>query len=220
MIYTFTLPFESAIPWTIEAHAEHVNRNPLFATWYTVCLRLWSMEFQVIAFSGHMTDLPHTEPRFPESAVSHVRNAIEAQLRRFERVVGVSSAARGGDILFVESVLAAQGSAFVYLPFPASLFEATSVGDLWSDRFCRLLVHPSVVVRVPEQQSVPRTKEQRANAYAECNASIAAEAQRLSKNPPILLALLHRTSTSERGGTENFVDKWKGRKIVIDPLEA
>src|SRR5205814_4595932 len=86
-----------------------------FHGWDAAALFLALPTPTVVAFSGHITDLPdRAVPRFPPDKVEPVRREIAKWLKaRGAEIHGVSSAARGGDLLFLGEVLAINGTATV-----------------------------------------------------------------------------------------------------------
>lgn len=97
-----------------------------------------------VVFAGHMVDLPdRDEPRFPPELEPRVRDAVEAALRELAgspggAAVGLSAAARGGDLLFVEACARLDLPHLLCLPFEPERFVETSVegaGDEWVRRF-------------------------------------------------------------------------------------
>jgi hypothetical protein len=180
----------------------------------------------IVAFSGHMTDAPdRPSPRFPEHAVpsvrARVRNALAA---RGAGLIGVSSAARGGDLIFIEELLALGGSAIVLLPFPAQDFKTTSVGRGWDDTFDRLLKSAQVNVPPPIHAQLPADSSERDAAYEACNVAIIATAQQLATEhgdtDPLFLAVYMQTDADRQGGTGQAFRGWTdlGHRLeLIDP---
>lgn len=180
-----------------------------------------------VGFSGHMTDSPGRKtPRFPESRVQAVRGRIRAALEHQPSPLhGVSSAARGGDLLFIEQVLALGGSASVLLPFPAEAFKQTSVGQGWNETFDRLLSDSAVTVHPPLHAALPATEQEQAVAFEECNVRIvdllSTLAQQGGDADPLFLSVFHHAGAQLQGGTWDAIARWRqrGRQVVIiDPL--
>ena len=171
---------------------------------------------RVVAFSGHMTDAPgRAVPRFPESKVEAVRRELRKWLRGHGgQVHAVCSAARGADLLFLEEVLAHEGTATVLLPFPAPDFKKISVGQGWDDRFDAVLANDRVEVPPPLFESAPPEAEQ-ANAFERCNAAIVDEAERLATlfddADPVLLTVWNGNPGDASGGTAHAVAVWRQR---------
>jgi hypothetical protein len=180
----------------------------------------------IIAFSGHMTDAPdRATPRFPESHVPDVTKRIRAALERQRQpLLSVSSAARGGDLIFIEQVLALGGHATLILPFRPQDFKRTSVGKHWESIFDRVLHADHVEVRPPLHEMSPDTPEARDAAFAECNQHIVEVAHALASellvDDPLFLAL-HKSSAADLpGGTMDAFERWKktgGRLEIVEP---
>lgn len=182
---------------------------------------------RVIGFSGHMTDAPdRTSPRFPESRVASVRARVRAVLERQGKALhGVSSGARGGDLIFIEELLALGGSATVLLPFQASSFKETSVGQGWNEVFDRVLSEARVELPPPLYAELPASNDARDEAFAACNALIVDKLNELAALAhdvqPLFLAVFHQTAAHNVGGTWDAIERWRklGRTaLVIDPL--
>jgi hypothetical protein len=178
----------------------------------------------VVAFSGHMTDAPgRAIPRFPASQVEAVRRAVGAWLRRHGgRVHAVCSAARGADLVFLEEVLAREGTATVILPFPPADFKQVSVGPGWDERFETVLAHDRVEVRPPVQETLPPTPEQ-AEAFERCNLTIVDEAERLAQlfddTDPLLLTVWNGSPGDGGGGTAHAVSTWEQRGYRTENID-
>ena len=182
-------------------------------------------EPSVIAFAGHMTDAKSGPARFPEARVPAVRAAIHEKLVGLHApLVGVSSAARGGDLLFLEALLALGGSAQIILPFPAEDFRRTSVGHGWNDAFDRALGAERVTLAPPIHDQLPATDEARGRAFGEVNREILRIALALAVQrhaEPLFLALYHSSDQDKEGGTKRALDEWQreGRRVaIVDPL--
>jgi hypothetical protein len=186
----------------------------------------------VVAFSGHMTDAPgRAIARFPEDKVEDVGARIVKWLRGHGGVVhAVCSAARGGDLVFLESVLDnLKGTATVLLPFPPDDFEKTSVGTAvsangktWAERFRKVLASDRVNVMRPLLEAAPSLKEQPA-AFDRCNRAIVDEAERLAllfdDTTPTLLTVMTEGSADGNGGTSGMVSLWKTKGHPSDNID-
>lgn len=93
----------------------------------------------VLVFIGHLTDWPdREEPRFPEEQVSEVAQRIDAIIARTPATMGFAAAARGGDLLFLESLKTAGVPTRIVLPLEPAAFRASSVdggAPSWGTRF-------------------------------------------------------------------------------------
>jgi tetratricopeptide (TPR) repeat protein len=172
----------------------------------------------VVAFSGHMTDLPgRAVPRFPPDKVEAVRREICKWLKaRKAEIHGVSSAARGGDLLFLGEVLAINGTATVHLPFPKADFIETSIRDpKWQAKLETALANDRVHCATPLLEKAPPAGPEQDAAFERCNEVLAQEAERLANlfdDPePTLLTLWNGTPGDGSGGTAHAVETWKQR---------
>ena len=105
---------------------------------------------QVVLFSGHMIDRPdRPEPRFPPQLEGAVYASIRGWLERHNGLIGVSSAACGADLLFLEALESLGGESHVVLPYDAEDFLADSVEvpgvEGWRPRFEKQLAEARVV---------------------------------------------------------------------------
>jgi class 3 adenylate cyclase len=93
----------------------------------------------VLVFTGHMVDAPwFGQPRFPAALEDAVAARIRESVDRLGAGFGYCSAACGGDLLFIEALLARGAEVHVTLPFERNDFIATSVafaGEQWVTRF-------------------------------------------------------------------------------------
>lgn len=175
---------------------------------------------RIAVFTGHRVDDDETRGRFPPSHVVAVKDAITRVLTERQIRIGYSSAASGGDLLFLEALLDLGGEAHVVLPFPAEAFVATSVGELWRSRFERVVqnIGGHVVVlseRVPDDPLL---------AFRTCNEALVTAAHdegALIDETPLLIALVSPGSEATVGGAVEMVDLWatraRGEVIRIDP---
>ena len=101
---------------------------------------------RVALFTGHRIDAPdRVEPRFsPETAPTCVE-ALSSFINREHIDIGYTSAANGGDLLFVDALLDNTRTANVVMPYAEEQFRDTSLAvagfgeDEWTDRFNRLI---------------------------------------------------------------------------------
>jgi len=80
-----------------------------------------------VAFTGHMMDRvgrirPHFIPRFPASSEARVVESVHRALSLMAPTVGYCSAACGGDLIFIEAMLARGAEVHVVLPYAEELF--------------------------------------------------------------------------------------------------
>lgn len=97
---------------------------------------------KVVVYSGHMLDLPDREiERFPARKEQTIKNLMAQQLDQWSIGTGdiaISSAARGGDILFAELCLERQAQVHLLIALPREEFIEASVripGTDWVKRF-------------------------------------------------------------------------------------
>ena len=166
----------------------------------------------VVAFTGHMLDAPGRKPpRFPETMADSARRAIEAVLDRLGSSIGYSSAACGGDILFVESLQARGGEANVILPFDRREFLAVSVsfaGERWERRASAVLDTASRV-----EIANPGSYGGEDLLFSFANRLILGKAiqrSRLLETEAHLIALWDGRRSRAVGGTGEFVEVWEG----------
>jgi hypothetical protein len=177
------------------------------------------------AFTGHQVDRDEKRGRFPPSREAFVAKQLAATLAECDVQFGYSSAADGGDILFIEAVLARGGEPHVYLPFPADKFMTTSVTATWRPRFKKLIEQLADRVVVLSDR-MPDDEDARNAAYARCNEVVqdATRAQAaMLDEPPLLVAVVAHAGEASIGGTADALSQWKARGgsvVEIDPSVA
>lgn len=177
---------------------------------------------RVVAFTGHMADAPGRHiPRLPEAKLDAVRREIRASLRKFRTLpLGIASAARGSDIIFLEEVLALMGSVRVFLPFPSALFRRTSVGEPWLERYERIINSDRVSVRVLDESITAEPAD--GIAYQSCNLVIMEEARRLAElfdQDPVLIAVYNGAVGDGPGGAGDTVAMWEGEGLKVERID-
>lgn len=185
-------------------------------------LSAWFASNQVVVFSGHMIDDPQQKiPRFPAAREAIVKQALKQQLQPLQSgpLLGYASAACGGDILFLESILELGGSVTIVLPCQRSDFARLSVevaGKTWVNRYHRVLQNAT---RVIEISKFPITWSDIGFEYANRVllglASI--EAQRLGATLSGL-ALWDNKVMPNRGGTSAMIADWQAMPIAFNTL--
>ncbi len=102
----------------------------------------------VLLFTGHRVDDPgRPTPRFPPGKVDIARQEIRAAIddaiaRHGNRLIGISGAASGGDILFHQECHARALATTIFLALPASEYATKSVssaGPEWTRQYYDLL---------------------------------------------------------------------------------
>lgn len=160
-----------------------------------------------ILFTGHRIDAPdRLKPRFPASHAPYAAQAIAAGIPD-DAQTGLSSAANGGDILFLEASAARAIPCHIILPFPPEEFlrrsVATDAPGGWEARFRRLWSDTPTdrrhILSVPEG----------ANPYATCNDALLTLADALGA--PEVIALWDGQTGDGPGGTADLVAKARAR---------
>ena len=162
---------------------------------------------RVALFTGHRIDAPERpKPRFPASHAAHAAQAIAAAIPD-DAQIGLSSAANGGDILFLEACAARAIPCHIILPFPPEEFLRRSVatdapGD-WEARFRRLWSN------TPSDRRNILTVPEGANPYAACNDALLVLADALGA--PEVIALWDGQTGDGPGGTADLVAMARAR---------
>ncbi len=112
----------------------------------------------VVTFTGHMLDRAGIPaPRFAEADVAAVDAKIRECLVQVNARIGYSSAANGGDILFIEALLDRGAEAHIVLPSAPDFVGRDSV-DLaagWHQRFEALLPRVASITVVSDTGGTP-----------------------------------------------------------------
>ena len=102
---------------------------------------------RIALFSGHRVDTPdRPTPRFPAHRIDACQQALHAFIAAENIDVGYSSAANGGDLIFIDEILKRRGSAHIVLPFAEEQFRNTTLAvggdgeDQWTEQFDRLVI--------------------------------------------------------------------------------
>ena len=175
-----------------------------------------------VIFTGHMVDLPgRTSPRFPPSLEPMATAAIERSLQRLQEefggsLIGLSSAARGGDLIFLETCEKLGIATRVVLPFARASFAETSVAGVssgdWLGRYASLLD------RLPPARLELMSEPVGDAAFEACNERLLERARELGRSV-VLLALLEPAMLQPSGGAVQFaanVRQHGGRIDIID----
>lgn len=149
-----------------------------------------------VAFFGHSVDAPNREKsRFPPSKISNVRQAIANKLEELRVGYGVSSAANGGDLLFLTGLLNMGGTATIVLPTRPDTFRDTFLHGTWIDRFDEIC-DKCKDIRVAQ----PKPREDVWDACRREIRAIVCERARVLQDEPNLLVLWD-------GESENYVKR-------------
>ncbi len=176
-----------------------------------------------IIFTGHMVDLPgRLQQRFPQSMVSAVATEITMAVERARSsvrgpVLGLSSAARGGDILFQEACRLHGIETRVVLPCAADEFVQRSVdgvpGSDWVDRFWSVWHAAGLTGR-----TVLSGRFEEA-AYERCNEALLSAALETGRSA-MLLAFWNGQRGDAPGGTATFVRRVRGAGGAVEIIDA
>ncbi|MBI2764834.1 MAG: hypothetical protein HYX53_02855 [Chloroflexi bacterium] len=209
-----------------------LSKHPASARAYELRARLLTVQtpppgapLAAFIFSGHMVDAPTRQaPRFPVTSVSPVTRAISASLDEGgarEGCLAVSSAAAGGDLLFIEAALALRMKVAVCLPFDEQRFLASSVafaGVEWTKRYQRSTRAPGVTLRV-----LPLAPPPGANPYERCNRWQLYSALASGASSVRGIVVWNGRTGDGPGGTGHMVDEMRRRGIpveIIHPLDC
>ncbi|MBV8102288.1 MAG: hypothetical protein JOZ31_24350 [Verrucomicrobia bacterium] len=177
----------------------------------------------VVIFSGHMVDAPGRQvPRFPGKFADAVAEQIRRTLDSLDARIGISSAACGSDLLFIDAMLAREADIQVVLPWRKEEFKQTSVlagGQEWAQRFDRAIDDATSLTYL-SQQGAPSGNL----GYVYCNdcmngmALFRSEKLGSDVRP---LAVWDGRRGDGLGGTSSFVDFWtsKGHAVEVIDLE-
>jgi class 3 adenylate cyclase/tetratricopeptide (TPR) repeat protein len=179
----------------------------------------------VVVFAGHLMDRPgRRPPRFPPALEEAARTAIRERLKARHAGFGYSSAACGGDILFLESLLELGGETHIVLPYNSEQFVNDSVdivpGGDWGARYEGMLARARDVVTASEQ---PMSDGQLSYEYTvlllEGMAGLRAAELDTELVPMVLWDGLPGDGP---GGTASTVTRWRqaGRDVDVIDLAA
>jgi class 3 adenylate cyclase/tetratricopeptide (TPR) repeat protein len=179
----------------------------------------------VAVFSGHMIDRPdRARPRFPEAVANAVKKALKKILIGHHPGFSYSSAACGGDILFLESVQELGGEINLVLPFEADRFVDSSVaffpGSPWLERFRTAMGNAhSISIASEESSGNDGTIFEFSNLLMTGKAI--ERALRLETRV-VPIAVWDGSPGDGRGGTAGLVEHWRahGYQVeVVDPRD-
>jgi adenylate cyclase len=174
-------------------------------------------------FSGHVTDGPGTKPRFPPSAVPSVEERIRNWLTSKSVRFAYSSAAWGGDIIFLEIAQSLKVDTHVLLPFTEEYFIQTSVaqgGEDWVERFKKVIAKATSKTILSDD-----APEYHSSAFDFANRMIPARAvahASVNDSPLLGLSVWNGEISETVGGTSYALAYWGRRKMpisIINPME-
>jgi hypothetical protein len=170
---------------------------------------------RVLLFSGHMIDAPGREtPRFPPRLEPAVGRAIQAEVDRLAAGpadLAISSAACGGDILFLEAVLARGVPTRIYLPLDESTFLEKSVSfanHRWLERY-RAVISQSRRFVAPHVLGPLAVNE---DPFERVNRWMVDEACRLGGASVAFICLWNGKGGDGPGGTKHMMDAVRARR--------
>ena len=164
----------------------------------------------VVVFSGHMVDGPgRAEPRFPDLISGQVREQLDRQLAELDAGFGYCSAACGGDLLFIEAMLARGAEVHVVLPFARDDFLESSItfaGPEWITRFEQAMDNVTSVVYATEEAFLGDT------VLFSFTANVLAGMARLRaqqlETSATMLTVLDPAASRLEGGTVDTMEAW------------
>lgn len=188
----------------------------------------------IVLFSGHRTDPKgRTPPRFPESITPQIQNLIVEQLKSLPTpILGISSAAIGGDVLFLKALMLLGQSATILLPYGSDQFHSTLLqndcgNDLypWSQWYHELLISPKIDRHILQAQKPNRMQKEISLAHY-LNGQLVQLTDWMGYVygvEPTMLTLYHQTEGDGLGGTRDCVEQYHniigGPLMVIDPTD-
>ena len=163
---------------------------------------------KVVVFAGHMIDEDGRDPpRFPQSKVGKIRNAIKAKLEAYGFVRGFATAAAGSDIIFLEELIKRDGAPVVVMPFPEEDFRKTSVRGDWGERLDK--IHDKLDIKILERECpAPSGQPDAFRRSAKKVLKMAVDyADRLDGGPNFLV-VWDGKKRGKRGGTADTIQIW------------
>lgn len=162
-----------------------------------------------VFFTGHMVDRPgRIPPRFPMARAVEIGRRIAGELEILQATDGFAAATCGGDILFLEAMLARGGRIHVTLPCAAEDFRRDCVdlipGTDWGARFDRILQQASSLEVLSQQYA-----SDNAMASECCSRVMLGLAARLAAKKaeePMVLALWDGRPGDAFGGTQSIIE--------------
>lgn len=173
---------------------------------------------RVAVFSGYLLDEPgRATPRLPARDESAVRAAIDELLDRGSFVAGLSAAACGADILFLEALQARGCATRIVLPHAPSAFRQRSVtsiaGEGWGVRFDAVLARASEVTLVSDLPGEDLSYQ----FHGEVMAGLARLMAR-TLDAQLVGVAYWDGNPGGVGGTASIVQEWACRGIDVEVL--
>ena len=164
----------------------------------------------VVAFTGHLVDLPgRAVSRFPSALVPAVEAAVRARLADLHQPVFYGSAACGADLIVIESALALGAEVNVVLPFDRPDFVRTSVsvgGGSWLPRFDAALARAARVIYATEERYLG--DEVLFDHAAQLVEGLAVLRASQLQSSPRLLCVIDEAADGGVGGTQSAFARW------------
>ena len=179
----------------------------------------------VAVFTGHMIDQSESKRRFPPDRIEAVQEQIAHCLKENRVGFGFSSAACGGDLLFLEAMNQQGGEACIVLPVRESQFVPWSV-DVersrdWTKQFALALERAAKVLVVND---LNQTGDAMLIEYANTVMTGLAKLHAAKLGAMIIpIAVWDRKPARGPGGTGSLVDIWHRigwSPQIIDPLQT
>lgn len=177
---------------------------------------------RVIAFAGHIIDLPDRPvPRFPPALEGAAAAAIRDRLARLDAGFGYAAAAAGADLLFLEAMRERQGETTVILPYNRAQFEHDSVdvipGADWPARYERELAAARDIV-VASEQRMAKVEISYEYAVLMIEGLAGVRADELEAEM-VRLVLWDGLEAGGRGGTWLTVNRWRRDNQHVEVID-
>lgn len=178
---------------------------------------------RIALFSGHRIDAPNRPtPRFPSDRIETCQQALGDFIAAEHIDVGYSSAANGGDLIFIDELLKRHRGAHIILPFAEEQFRNTTLAvggegeDQWTDRFDRLVSgeREGAVLWHASQSTVDAAGMD--PYYAHTNRVILGMGRLKAKELDgelVALAVMEPSEDRSIGGTYAAVSEWRKQHI-------
>lgn len=170
----------------------------------------------IVAFTGHMIDaISRTKPRFPPQAEPYVKEAMRDQLEEIDAKIGYASAASGGDLIFLETLLERGAEINIVLPFGIPDFIDVSVGGAgtaWVTRFRHAMKLAQSVTFATEEPYLGDDILFQFMGLMVFGQSLL-RAKTLEAEPN-LIALWDKTDSKLVGGTSDIVARWQNKDTL------
>lgn len=175
---------------------------------------------RVVVFTGHMFDAPgRGQPRFPPAAGPAVYEAIKEWLIEQRGLIGYSSAACGGDLLFLRALRDIGGESHVVLPFGKEEFAQQSVafaGPEAAREFEEALQAAAQVVTIsPHRADNDGLAYDYANLVLHGLASVEAT---LKQSQLLGLAVWNGASDGAQGGAFDCLARWRSLEVPVSAV--